>query len=81
MFMLNANEPIKVAHLEKWKISQSINVEWHTCDRDGKQFFQWKQEKLWSFEKARNVLIKKQKNKKQKKKKMSSEKYISTRFR
>ena len=39
------------------KISQSINIEWRTCDRNGKQFFQWKQEKLWSFDKARNVLI------------------------
>ena len=29
MFMLNSNEPIKVAHLKT--ISQSINVEWCTC--------------------------------------------------
>ena len=41
------------------KISQSINVERRTWDRNGKQFFQWKQEKVWSFNKARNVLIKK----------------------
>ena len=41
------------------KISQLINVEWHTCDRNGKEFFQWKLEKLWSFDKARNILIEK----------------------
>ena len=30
-----------------------------TCDRNGKQFFfQQKQEKLWSFDKAKNTLIK-----------------------
>ena len=40
------------------KISQSINVEWRTCNRNGKQIFQWKQEKLWWFDKVRNVLIK-----------------------
>ena len=41
------------------KISQSINVELRTCDRNGKQFFfQQKQEKLWSFDKAKNTLIK-----------------------
>ena len=36
-------------------------------------FFKWKQEKLWSFDKAKNVLIKKNKH-------MGSEKYVSTRF-
>ena len=51
------------------KISQSINVEWHTCDRNGKQFFYWKQEKLWLFDKARNVLIEQNKD-------MGSEKYF-----
>ena len=54
MFMLNSNEPIKVAHLQK--VSQSINVEWYTCER---QFFQWKLERLWSFDKASNTLIEK----------------------
>ena len=33
------------------KISQSIKVEWRNCDKNEKQFFQWK--------KARNVLIEK----------------------
>ena len=46
MFMLNSNEPIKVAHLQNLP-----NVEWHnvkqrTDDRNGKQFFQWKEEKF-----------------------------------
>ena len=41
------------------KIIQLIKVEWHTCDRNGEQFFQWKQEKLWSFDKVRNILIEK----------------------
>ena len=48
--------------------NQPINVEWHTCDRNSKQ------EKLWSFDKARNVLIEKNED-------MGSEKYISTRYR
>ena len=41
------------------KTSHSINVEWHTCERNGTQFFQWKQEKIWLFVKVRNVLIEK----------------------
>ena len=41
------------------KIRESINGKWRTCDRNGKQFFEWKQEKLWSFHEARNVLIEK----------------------
>ena len=49
--------------------SKSINVEWGTCDRNAKQLFYWKQEKAWSFDKARHV-----------KKDVGSEKYISTRF-
>ena len=59
-------------------ISQSINVEWRTCDRNGKQFFQWnmfhdwKQEKLWSFDKLRNVLVEKYD--------MGSEKHILLNF-
>ena len=40
------------------EVSQSINVEWSTRNTNGKQFFQWKQERLWLFNKARNVLIK-----------------------
>ena len=55
MFMLNSNEPIKVAHLKK--LANQSMFEWCTCDR--KQFIQWKQEKLWSFDIARNVLIEK----------------------
>ena len=54
MFMLNSTEPIKVAHLQK--VNQSINVEWHTCQ---KQFFQWKLGKLWSFDEASDTLIEK----------------------
>ena len=48
MFMLNSNEPIKVAHIQKLT-SQSM--------LSGKQLFQWKLEKGWSFDKARNILI------------------------
>ena len=48
--------------------NQPINVEWRTCDRNSKQ------EKLCSFDKARNVLIEKNED-------MGSEKYISTRYR
>ena len=55
-------------------ISQSINVEWRTCDRNGKHVFWWKQEKLRLFDKAKNVLIEKNKD-------MVSEKYIFTRVR
>ena len=51
------------------KISQLINVQWRTCDKNGKQIFQWELEKLWSFDKARNDLIEKNRD-------MSSEKYI-----
>ena len=40
------------------EISQSINVEWRTRYANGKQFFQWKEERLFSFDTARNVLIK-----------------------
>ena len=48
MFMLNSKEPVKFTHLQK--ITKSVNVDWHTCDRTGKQFFQWKQEKFWPFD-------------------------------
>ena len=48
--MINSNEPIKAAHLQELTI----------CGRNGKQFFQCKQEKPWSFDKARNVLIEKE---------------------
>ena len=50
MFMLNSNEPIKVAHLQKLTNESMLN---------GKQLFQWKLEKSWSLDKARNVLIEK----------------------
>ena len=49
-----------------WKISQSTNIELRTC----KHFFQWKLEKLWSFDKVRNILVEK------KNRDMGSEKYI-----
>ena len=39
------------------KINQTINVEWRTCDRNGKQFFQWKLEKFWPFDKAKKVKV------------------------
>ena len=35
--MVISNEPIKIAHFQK--ISQSVNGEWRTCDRNDKQFF------------------------------------------
>ena len=41
------------------KINQLINVEGDSCNGNDKQFFQWSQEKLWSFDKARNGLIEK----------------------
>ena len=53
--MFKTNEPIKVIYLQKL----SFIVEWRTCDRSCQQFFQWKQEKLRSFDKARNILIEK----------------------
>ena len=60
--MLNLNEPIKIGYL--WKLANQFNVQWRTCHRNGKQFFLWKHEKLWSFDISRNVLIKKKKKKK-----------------
>ena len=42
---------MKVAHLQK------------LVNRNGKQFFQKKKKKLWSFDKSRNVLTKKKKKK------------------
>ena len=52
MFMLNSNKSIKGTH-------QLFKIERQSCDRNPKQFFQWKQEKVWSFDKARNVLFEK----------------------
>ena len=37
MFILNSKEPIKFTHLQK--IAQSVNVDWHTCDRTGNNSF------------------------------------------
>ena len=37
MFMLISNEPIK--NCAPSKISQSINGEWHNCDRNGNNYF------------------------------------------
>ena len=45
MFLLNSNKPVKVAHLQKLTNQSMLN---------GKQFFQWKLEKLWLFDKSRN---------------------------
>ena len=45
MFMLNSNEPFKVAHFQKLANQSMLN--------------QWKLEKLWSFDKASNALIEK----------------------
>ena len=55
--MFNSNEP--------------INVEWRTCDRNGKQ------EKLWSFDKARNFLIKENEGKGSEKISLDIAKYLS----
>ena len=52
IFTLISNELIKVADLRK------LPNEWRTGDRNGKHFFQGKQEKDWSFDKVRNVLRK-----------------------
>ena len=41
------------------KCSQPIRVEWRPCDRNGKQFFQWKLEKFLVVYKVGNVLIEK----------------------
>ena len=38
MFMLLSIEPIKVADLQE--LANQMCVEWRTCDRNGKQFFQ-----------------------------------------
>ena len=53
MFKTRANQSYSPS-----KISQSINVEWCTCDRNCQQFFKSEQEKLRSFFKA-EVLIEK----------------------
>ena len=53
MFKTRANQSYSPS-----KISQSINVEWCTCDRNCQQFFKSEQEKLRSFYKA-GVLIEK----------------------
>ena len=55
------------------KISQSINVGALVIDIVS-NFFNERKKKLWSFDNARNVLIKKYRD-------MGSEKYISIRFR
>ena len=33
VFHLNSNEPIKVTHVQNLA-NQSINIKWHTCDRE-----------------------------------------------
>ena len=48
----NSNKPIKIAQLQK------LANQWRTCGGNGRKFLSWKQEKLLSFGKTRNVLIK-----------------------
>ena len=57
--MLNSNEPIKVAHLQKLANQSILNdtVVMGMANNSWKR--KWKQEKLWSFEKVWNVLIEK----------------------
>ena len=56
--MLNSNESIKVARLQK-VANQSMLTGVLLIER----FFQWNKEKRWSFDKARNVLTWKKKRK------------------
>ena len=49
------NEPIKVARLQKLTNQSMLNG----ALRNGNELFQWKLEKLWSFNKTRNVLTEK----------------------
>ena len=56
--MLNSNESIKVARLQK-VANQSMLTGVLLIER----FFQWNKEKRWPFDKARNVLIWKKKRK------------------
>ena len=69
--MLNSNDPIQVAHLQKLANQSMLNDA--LVIKIVKKVFSWKQEKLWSFDKASNVLIEKNRD-------MGSEKYISSRF-
>ena len=59
MFMLNSNEPIKVAHLQKLANQSMLNGALVNIISFGERA-----RKLWSFDKARNVLIKKKKKEK-----------------
>ena len=59
MFVLILNEPIK--NCPPSEISQSINSEWRTGDRDGNNSFSKSKKnfvRLW-FHEARNILIEK----------------------
>ena len=56
MFMLNSNEPIKVAHLQKLA-NQSMLTGALVIEMVNNSFTEAK--KLWSFDKATNVLIEK----------------------
>ena len=67
--MLNSNEPIKVAHLQKLANQSMLNGALVNIISFGERA-----RKLWSFDKARNVLIKKKKKKKTRD--MGSEKYV-----
>ena len=69
--MLNSNDPIQVAHLQKLANQSMLNEA--LVKEIVKKIFSWKQEKLWSFDKVSNVLIEKDRD-------MGSEKYISSRF-
>ena len=64
--MLNLNEPIKVAHLQKLANQSMLNGAFVNIS------FSESQKIFWSFDKARNVLI----EKKKKNRDMGSKKYI-----
>ena len=65
MFMLNLIEPIKVAHLQKLADQSMLNGTFVNIS------FSESQKNFWSFDKARNVLIEKKKNRD-----IGSKKYI-----
>ena len=72
MFISHLNEPIKAGHLQKLANQSRLNgalvIEMVSNSFSGKK------ESLWSFDKAGNIQIEKNKD-------MDNEKYISTTFR
>ena len=71
MFMLNSNEPTKVAHLQKLANQSMLNSAF-AIEMIINSFSESKR-KLWWLHKARNALLQKSRD-------MGSEKYNSTRF-